>query len=149
METQKEITETINKLITKNNDLNAKFLSFSVVAESATLKGMFRQHADMHRFFSLQLVHDFKTYLPEVQLQLNRTLANAIEMGWEDIKASLGLDNDKDLEKNLSQEHNSCAKLCDEAYIQLNDAMPNLKITLEEHIAWHTKVAEHLPEVEE
>ncbi len=144
METHKDITEIINKLVTKHNDLNAKFLSFSVVAENATLKGMLRQHADMHRFFSLQLVHDFKTYVPEAQLQLNRTLANAIEMGWEDIKSSLGLDNDKDLEKNLSQEHEKCAKLCDVAYIQLDDAMANLKITLEEHIAWHKKVSEHL-----
>ncbi|WP_432411322.1 hypothetical protein [Rasiella sp. SM2506] len=149
METPKEITQIINKLVTKHNDLNAKFLSFSVVAESATLKGMLRQHADMHRFFSLQLVHDLKTYLPDAQLELNRTLANAIEMGWEDIKSSLGLDSDKDLEKNLSQEHSNCAKLCDQAYIQLGDTMPNLKSTLEEHIAWHVKVADHLPEVEE
>ena len=148
MQTHTQLTEIINKLIIKNNDLNAKFLSFSIVANGDTLKGMLRQHADMHRFFSLQLVHDFKTYLPDVQLQLNRTLTNAIEMGWEDIKASLGLENDKDLENNLSQEHNNCAQLCDEAYIQLEDAMPNLKTTLEEHIAWHKKISEHLPEVE-
>ena len=148
METPKAFTETINKLITKHNDLNAKFLSFSVVAEGATLKGMLRQHADMHRFFSLQLVHDFKTYLPEAQLELNRTLANAIEMGWEDIKSSLGFDDDKDLKKNLAEEHRNSAKLSDEAFLQTPDTMPNLKTTIEEHIAWHKKVSEHLPEQE-
>tara|TARA_R100000935_G_scaffold21876_4_gene40453 strand:- start:873 stop:1322 length:450 start_codon:yes stop_codon:yes gene_type:complete len=149
METPKAFIESINKLITKHNDLNAKFLSFSVVAEGVTLKGMLRHHADMHRFFSLQLVHDFKTYVPEAQLELNRTLANAIEMGWEDIKSSLGFHNDKDLEKNLAEEHRTCANLSDEVFLQTKNTMPNLKATLEEQIAWHKKVSEHLPEIDD
>jgi|GEM_PF-6399567 len=149
METNSVLTKTINTLITKHNDLNAKFLSFSAVANGDALKGMLLKHADMHRFFSLQLVHDFKTYAPETQLNLNRTFANAIEMGWEDIKASLGLENDNELENNISEEHNNCAILCDEAYLQVPETMPNLKNTIEEHIAWHKKVSEHLPDTKE
>ena len=149
METHTALIETINKLITRHNDLNAKFLSFSVVADGETLKGMLRQHADMHRFFNLQLVYDLKTYIPEAELNLHRTFANAIEMGWEDIKSSLGFDNDKDLEKNLAEEHQKSAALCDEAFLQIPELMPNLKTTLEEHIAWHKKVSEYLPEIEE
>ncbi len=149
METPKEITETINNLVTKHNDLNAKFLSFSIVAEGATLQGILRRHADMHRFFSLQLVHDFKTYVPDATLQLNRTLANALEMGWEDIKASLGLDKDKDLEKNLTQEHENSFRLSEHAFAAIGEAMPALKTTLKEHIDWHVKVAQHLPDLEQ
>jgi hypothetical protein len=148
METQKELTENINKLITKHNDLNAKFLSFSVVATNETLKGMLRQHADMHRFFSLEIVHDFKTYVPAAQLNLNRTLANAIEMGWEDIKSSLGFEDDEDLEKNLAEEHHNSAQLCENAYLHITEEMPKLKKTLLKHIKWHEKVDEHLPETD-
>ena len=149
MEAHTKLIEIINKLITKHNDLNAKFLSFSIVAEGNRLKGMLHQHADMHRFFSLQLVHDLKTYLPEVQLNLHRTFSNALEMGWEDIKASVGLESDADLEKNLALEHQASAKLCDDAFLLVDDTMPNLKATITQHIAWHKKVSEHLPEIKE
>ena len=149
METHSEIAKKINTLVTKNNDLNAKFLSFSILAEGAVLQGILRKHADMHRFFSLQLVHDLKTYVPDFNLELNRTIANALEMGWEDIKASLGLENDKDLETQLAKDHKASIVLYKEILLILPEEMPKLKSLLEAHLSWHYKADEYLPEIDE